>query len=136
MDLSCSIYIDLSYSYYRSLNYLNDNYTLGKIDIDYTILSTVYDFYLEENKKNNSKNPELLEEEKFLYFDYVLDCTPTERATEEECIDSINNLLEKLWSNSLNAVAACEFEDKLLRKGNYLNTSYGLGVPDDSGIPK
>jgi hypothetical protein len=55
----------------------------------------------------------------FLYYLYYLDIEPCEEVTFSSYLDIITNLLEQLWSKGYQAVAACDFEEELPRKGGY-----------------
>jgi hypothetical protein len=53
----------------------------------------------------------------FLFYRYYLDIEPVEDADPGEYILSIAQLLEALWKSGAKAVAACDFEEELPRKG-------------------
>ncbi|MCM3134248.1 1,4-dihydroxy-6-naphthoate synthase [Paenibacillus polysaccharolyticus] len=55
----------------------------------------------------------------FLYYRYYLEIEPTEDADDHSFILEISNLLTKLWDNDFEAIASCDFEDLLPRKGGY-----------------
>lgn len=55
----------------------------------------------------------------FLYSRFYADFEPGEGAHQAEYIACISHLLEALWAQGVNAVASCEFEDELPRKGGY-----------------
>jgi len=56
----------------------------------------------------------------FLYFEYLLEISINEKSDE---ILIINNVLNYLWDNHIPAIASCDFEDKLDKKGGYKDLS-------------
>jgi hypothetical protein len=50
-----------------------------------------------------------------LYFRYTLEIDPTREVALEDYVAAIATLLESLWSSGMDAVAACDFEEKLPR---------------------
>jgi hypothetical protein len=55
----------------------------------------------------------------FLYYSYHLDIEPYEEVIFSSYLAVIANLLEQIWSKGYQAVAACDFEEDLPRKGGY-----------------
>jgi hypothetical protein len=55
----------------------------------------------------------------FLFFPAVLDIEPNPDVDRRIYIERVGRLLEKLWSDGLRAVAACDFEAELPRHGGY-----------------
>ncbi|WP_227793486.1 1,4-dihydroxy-6-naphthoate synthase [Paenibacillus guangzhouensis] len=55
----------------------------------------------------------------FLHSRYYLEVEPNGNFEFQRYIMSISLLLESLWTSGLNAVAACDFEELLPRKGGY-----------------
>ncbi|WP_041227083.1 hypothetical protein [Crinalium epipsammum] len=55
----------------------------------------------------------------FLYYRFYLDIERTEDTERGSYIESISRLLEDFWLLSYKAVAACDFEEELPRKGGY-----------------
>lgn len=55
----------------------------------------------------------------FLYYRYSLDIEPIEDADERKYIGEISKLLTELWGSGFKAIASCDFEDELPRKGGY-----------------
>ncbi|WP_379346705.1 hypothetical protein [Paenibacillus sp. GCM10027629] len=55
----------------------------------------------------------------FLHSRYYLEVEPNGYFEFQRYIMSISLLLESLWASGLNAVAACNFEELLPRKGGY-----------------
>ena len=55
----------------------------------------------------------------FLYYPYYLDIEPTEEIASIFYKQTITRLLEAFWAEKSQAVAACDFEEELPRKGGY-----------------
>lgn len=55
----------------------------------------------------------------FLYYKYYLEIEPTEDVSDRNYVLEISNLLTKLWDADFKAIASCDFEDLLPRKGGY-----------------
>jgi hypothetical protein len=55
----------------------------------------------------------------FLYYKYYLEIEPTEDVIDRNYVVEISNLLTKLWDADFKAIASCDFEDLLPRKGGY-----------------
>ncbi|TCS96485.1 hypothetical protein EDD58_101118 [Hazenella coriacea] len=53
----------------------------------------------------------------FLYSRYYLDIEPNENVEQKDYIEHIGNLLKRLWETEFKAIAACDFEEELPRKG-------------------
>lgn len=57
--------------------------------------------------------------DEFLYYKYYLDIEPIEGVEETLYITEISKILTKLWDSGYKAVASCDFEEELPRKGGY-----------------
>ncbi|HEY9691453.1 MAG TPA: hypothetical protein V6D15_04575 [Oculatellaceae cyanobacterium] len=55
----------------------------------------------------------------FLYYRFYLDIERTEGTERGSYIECISRLLEYFWLLSYKAIAACDFEEELPRKGGY-----------------
>ncbi|WP_106766530.1 1,4-dihydroxy-6-naphthoate synthase [Paenibacillus faecalis] len=66
----------------------------------------------DEDKRNQGNDG-------FLYYKYYLEIEPTEDVDDRNYILEISNLLTKLWDADFKAIASCDFEDLLPRKGGY-----------------
>lgn len=83
-----------------------------------TILTEQAEIYIFNNgdffeEKRNQGSDE------FLYYRYYLDIEPIENVDEKVYIAEISKLLTKLWDSGFKAIASCDFEDELPRKGGY-----------------
>jgi hypothetical protein len=54
-------------------------------------------------------------EDRWLHFRYTLEVDPAEGAAAGDYVAAVNALLQSLWSSCSDAVAACDFEEYLLR---------------------
>lgn len=66
----------------------------------------------DEDKRNQ-------EDDSFLYYKYYLEIEPTEDVGGRIYVLEIANLLTKLWDADFKAIASCDFEDLLPKKGGY-----------------
>ncbi|NUU59595.1 1,4-dihydroxy-6-naphthoate synthase [Paenibacillus agri] len=66
----------------------------------------------DEDKRNQG-------DDGFLYYKYYLEIEPTEDADDRNYVLEISILLTKLWNAEFKAIASCDFEDLLPRKGGY-----------------
>ncbi|RAT95815.1 hypothetical protein [Brevibacillus sp. Leaf182] len=66
----------------------------------------------DEDKRNQGNDG-------FLYYKYYLEIEPTEDVGYRNYVLEISNLLTKLWDADFKAIASCDFEDLLPRKGGY-----------------
>jgi hypothetical protein len=55
----------------------------------------------------------------FLYYKYYLEIKPTEDTDDRNYVLEISNLLTNMWNTDFKAIASCDFEDLLPRKGGY-----------------
>ena len=55
----------------------------------------------------------------FLFYRYYIEMEPEENVLRQDYIMKVGRLLECLWKEGWEAVAACDFEDELPRKGGY-----------------
>ncbi len=56
-------------------------------------------------------------EDDFIGWPYVMDCQAASSASLEEVIEVVSGILGALWAGGIRAVAACDYEDLLPRKG-------------------
>lgn len=81
--------------------------------------SGLIDLVQNDDFGNNNKVKVKSSSDQFLYFRYYLDIEPYDNNCSEVYIADISCLLESLWKKNINAVAACDFEDLLPKKGGY-----------------
>ncbi len=56
-------------------------------------------------------------EDDFIGWPCLMDCQPTNSATLEEVVNVVSKIIEALWGAGIRAVAACDYEHLLPRKG-------------------
>lgn len=60
----------------------------------------------------------------FLFYRYKLEVQPNPNLGEENAVNLVSKILEHFWSKGVPATAACDYEDKLPRKGKYVPEEY------------
>lgn len=115
-NLYCKIFIDTDEEKENVLNSIKDIVS-GAIE-RWTIISESMEIDLRRNEDYNKKET-ARKEDGFIYSRYYLDIEPKENIKQEEYIYRIAILLQNLWSIGYKAVAACDFENELPRKGGY-----------------
>ncbi|WP_312117626.1 1,4-dihydroxy-6-naphthoate synthase [Brevibacillus reuszeri] len=81
----------------------------------WSITSSVVVIFVNDNDFFNRAKKEDIHDG-FLYYRYFLDIEP-QSEKDELYVETIANLITKLWNRDINAVAACDFEDLLPGKG-------------------
>ena len=82
------------------------------------IISENMEVYIDDND-DFSKIKRNEDPDGFLFSRYYLDIKPNMNVKQDVYIACIAMLLERLWSNEYKAIAACDFEEELPRKGGY-----------------
>jgi hypothetical protein len=59
----------------------------------------------------------------FLYFNYCLELYPKPAIPQKERVHFVANILNRLWSQGLPAVAACDYENELPHGGGNQDSS-------------
>ncbi len=83
-------------------------------------VSTLYGEHLElDVRPNKDHDPARFEPnyDGFVYSPFFLETEPREGASEDPYIEAVGEVLESLWQMGASAVAACDFESRLPRKG-------------------
>jgi hypothetical protein len=70
------------------------------------------------SEARNAQGPD-----QFLFYPYYLDMEPTPTTTRAHFIGCVGELLEGLWRSGCKAVAACDFESDLPRRGGSLSST-------------
>lgn len=83
-----------------------------------TIVTEQAEIYI-FNNGDFSEEKRNQESDEFLYYKYYLDIEPMEDVKEKVYIGEISKLLTELWDSGFKAIASCDFEDELPRKGGY-----------------
>jgi hypothetical protein len=68
--------------------------------------------------------------DRWLYFRYTLEIDPIESVSASDYVAAIGILLKSLWSSRMDAVASCDFEDRLPRNVRRLKWAWN---PQDHG---
>ncbi len=115
-DLYCKLFIDTDTDRESLINVLKETVN-GKnedwtIESKYTVIDVKRNVAFDMCKRNELPDG-------FLYFRYFLDIEPKENTMQDDYISIISNMLQSLWDLGYKAVAACDFEEDLPRKGGY-----------------
>lgn len=115
-NLFCKVFIDTNEERISLLSCIKD-IVLGTTE-RWTIDSNSMELEL---RKNDDFNESLRFEKQdgFLYSRYYIEIEPIDHIKQEQYISSVSMLLENLWALGYKAVAACDFENELPRKGGY-----------------
>lgn len=72
-------------------------------------------------RTNQDYDPEAAREKPdgFVFFRYYLDVDQAPGANRPQFVRGISELLEALWACGIEAIAACDFENELPKKGGY-----------------
>lgn len=109
-DLCCKVYIDFEKDYNILFGIVKE-FTNACFKIVGTMVTSWGELYLCNNDYDKEKYLENRDD--FVYWQYYLDIVPSD-ISEEEYIQEIQQLLGKFRSACIRAVAACDFEDKLI----------------------
>lgn len=115
-DLFTKIFVDSDVDKEMLLDTVS-NYVMGTISGS-SILTKQAEIFIfnngdfDEDKRNEGNDG-------FLYYKYYLEIEPTEDTNDRNYVLEISNLLTKLWNAEFKAIASCDFEDLLPRKGGY-----------------
>jgi hypothetical protein len=115
-NLFCKVFVDTNEERLSLLSSIKD-IVLGTTE-RWTIDSNSMELEL---RKNDDFNESLRFEKQdgFLYSRYYIEIEPIGDIKQEQYILSVSRLLENLWALGYEAVAACDFENELPRKGGY-----------------
>jgi hypothetical protein len=74
-------------------------------------------------RTNDEYRPDVRGRDRFLFYRYTLDIVATEAARRPDVLAAVSQVLNALWASNAYAVASCDFEDELPRRG-------GIGMSD------
>jgi len=115
-DLYCKLFLDSDLKMDK-INEIISRFSNGEI-IDFDIISKWGEITINKNEDFDiSKRQEW--PDGFLYYRYYMDIDPNKSCKQADYINNISMLLTSIWKNGFKAVAACDFEDELPRKGGY-----------------
>lgn len=112
-DLFCKIFIDADMQYEFLQEVINE-----LISARFNIKNEIFDLSLVKNDDFDALK-RLDFPDGFLYSLFYLEVEPNGNIDSQRYIRSVSLLLESLWTKGFNAVAACDFEELLPRKGGY-----------------
>ena len=116
--LYCKVYVQTDMSL-RDLVMLVTEELNGNVDRQ-SVLTSGLELYIDRNEEFDPTMIPVFPDG-FLYFRYYLDVFPSSTAFQGMHIERIGHLLEALWARGIPAVAACDYEDVLPKKGGYKN---------------
>jgi len=111
-DLYCKIYVDSSRSKAELLDHIS-NMVQGEVSLR-TIESKTMEIDVMENDEYDKDKAS--QEDGFVYYPYYLEIDAVEGTNSSAYIETISNMLRELRSSCTNAIASCDFEDKLMAK--------------------
>ncbi|WP_027085179.1 hypothetical protein [Cohnella panacarvi] len=120
IDLFCKVFIDTDFGREEVVSFVSESIdgTIERWSVSnkYCNLDLLRNDDFNEAKRAQGPDG-------FLFSRYYLEIEPNEETESSAYIKCISELLTKLWNNGFKAVAACDFEDVLPRKGGYDSTT-------------
>lgn len=119
IDLFCKIFIDTDIGREEVVSFVSES--LDGILERWSVSNTYCNLDLLKNDDfNETKRTQ--RPDGFLFSRYYLEIEPNEEVESSPYISCISELLTKLWTGGYQAIAACDFEEVLPRKGGYDST--------------
>lgn len=116
-NMHCKIYINTAKTVEDLRDGLEDFF--GIIPDRFFSFESDY-FFLDIRENKESDKEKANNENDFLLFSFFLDVDILDTGKREKYIHMISNLLEMLWENKYQAIAACDFESELPNSGGYM----------------
>lgn len=116
VDLFTKIYLDTDVEKEAVIDILSKN-VCGTISGS-NVSTEQADIYIFNNGDFDEDRRNLGNDE-FLYYKYCLEIEPAENVENNAFVVEVSNLLIKLWDAGYKAIASCDFEELLPRKGGY-----------------
>jgi hypothetical protein len=91
--------------------------TVGGTFEFHAVVAAGAEIYVSHNDEDDALRAR--EPDGFLFYPYYLDVTAEPGQTRSAQIALVATLLEAFWAAKLDAVAACDFEEELPRRGGY-----------------
>jgi len=117
-NLYCNIFINFD-GELKQADDLVAKLTNGNIKSSVRVIETTF-AELDVRRNDGYKTPKELRskdsDDDFLFWKYHIDIEPTEHVSRSIYIMNISKLIINLWSEGINAVAACGFEDELPKR--------------------
>lgn len=120
-NLYCSVFIDSDRSE-ADISHLIVTRVQGTENHFSEISCSWSEISLLKNPDANSKGTSKIEDADFLFYPYKLEIYPVENISRDTYIEHLGQLLETFWAKDMFAVAMCNFEDELPRKGGYADS--------------
>lgn len=119
-EFFCKIFIDTDDPKATVISFLaesiNGNIEMWSVSNDIFTLGLVRSDDFDDLKRGSISDG-------FLFSRYYIEIEPNSNVDSESYIASVSLLLESLWIKGFKAIAACDFEELLPRKGGY---NFGL----------
>ena len=109
-DLYCKIYVNSSWSKTELLNQLS-NIVQGEVSLR-SIESKIMEIDVIVN--DDYDKDKVAQKDGFVYYPYYLEIDSVEGVNSSDYIEAIKGMLKDLQRLCANAIASCDFEDKLL----------------------
>lgn len=109
MDYFCRVYVDSSLQF-RDFVRLVATLATGTEFMN-TVRSDILDISIDENDSRNQ--PRQGRRDRWLGFPYTLEIDPIIASDSASYFRAIGTLLTSFWAAGMDAVAACDFEDRL-----------------------
>ncbi|MGM0715509.1 1,4-dihydroxy-6-naphthoate synthase [Brevibacillus parabrevis] len=115
-NLYCKLFIDTDRDDLSLVNLIR-HISAGSIQ-NWVIVNKYSEIYVNKNDDFNETHRRT-KGDGFLFSRYFLDIEPSLNVEQNEYIAYVGRLLEGLWKEGCEAVAACDFEEELPKKGGY-----------------
>ncbi|MCA9920044.1 MAG: hypothetical protein KC445_18935 [Anaerolineales bacterium] len=120
-DAKCIIYVQADMDYQELTKFIA-LLSGGWIERWYMVKTPLFEIDFEESDEFD-KEPSKSFPDGFLYFRFSLGVFSLSENFNEDHIAALSALLEKLWANGIPAVAACDYEHLLSKRGGYKDSS-------------
>ncbi|WPK12118.1 1,4-dihydroxy-6-naphthoate synthase [Lysinibacillus louembei] len=116
MDLYTKIFLDTNLEK-KDIIDLVSKFVNGDVDGS-SIITEQAEIYLFNNGDYIEGEKEQTGDD-FLYYRYYFEIEPNESVSSNIYISKISHLLTELWNAGFTAIASCDFEELLPKKGGY-----------------
>jgi hypothetical protein len=118
MDLYASVYVQSQLGKSELLRLISE--TLGGQYDKNSMTTFQMDIYVDENEQYDQEKIKQFPGG-FVYFRYILDVDQSDVGEDRIYLEQLSQVLVFLWSIDTPAVAACDFEEQLPKKGGHRN---------------
>jgi len=112
LDLFCRVNIQSEFSHKEFVSFIACS--VGGVNRMNLVTTDRLDISVDDNDEFDAEKART-GRDRWLFFRYSLEVDPIEGVSLSDYVAAIGNLLKSLWSSDMDAVAACEFEDRLPR---------------------